>query len=191
MRILRIPATEKKVIKKTIETMFAERSIEPVKGVSGDIAHIASGNLRRAIFISEVLYRRDLLGSRDNVHELVKATSMESASRIVEEALRGRINEFRWEQQGQRNVRVLKGAMGVLDEMMSKNSLDEEDVVIHLHDAIVNSRNNFDDSSLSQLLEQLGRLDVSLRKSNIGRIQIERFLYEVAKIGTKLGYSQA
>ena len=97
-----------------------------------------------------------MLGSRDNVHELVKATSMESASRIVEEALRGRINEFRWEQQGQRNVRVLKGAMGVLDEMMSKNSLDEEDVVIHLHDAIVNSRNNFDDSSLSQLLEQLG-----------------------------------
>ena len=191
MRILRIPATEKKVIKKTIETMFAERSIEPVKGVSGDIAHIASGNLRRAIFISEVLYRRDLLGSRDNVHELVKATSMESASRIIEEALRGRINEFRWEQQGQRNARVLKGAMGVLDEMMSKNSLDEEDVVIHLHDAIVNSRNNFDDSSLSQLLEQLGRLDVSLRKSNIGRIQIERFLYEVAKIGSKLGYSQA
>ena len=52
-------------------------------------------------------------------------------------------------------------------------------------------RNNFDDSSLSQLLEQLGRLDVSLRKSNIGRIQIERFLYEVAKIGSKLGYSQA
>ena len=76
---------------------------------------------------------------------------------------------------GSKKCRVLKGAMGVLDEMMSKNSLDEEDVVIHLHDAIVNSRNNFDDSSLSQLLEQLGKLDVSLRKSNIGRIQIERF----------------
>ena len=191
MRIIRLPATDRKQIKQKIDEIFNSLNIETARGVSGDIAHIANGNLRKGVFVSEVLANRNMVNDRNNVHELVKATSMDDASRVIEEALRGRVNEFRWEQQGQRNVRVLKGAMGVLDEMMTRNSLDDEDVVLHLHEAIVNSRSNFEDAILSKLLEKLSILDVSLRKSNIGRIQIERFLYSVAKIGKELGYSQA
>ena len=44
---------------------------------------------------------------------------------VMEEALRGRVHDWKWERQGEKNTRVLKGAMEALDQMMAAHDLTD------------------------------------------------------------------
>jgi DNA polymerase III delta prime subunit len=119
------------------------------------------------------------------------ATSVKEMQRVLEEALRNRVHDWRWEKTGMKNSRVLKGAMGALDQVMGENNLEPEDAVIHFHRLLTAGRMQLDEGMLSELLIELAECDVALHKSTQGRIELERFLLNVAEIGQRYAHAKA
>ena len=179
---IRIPSAPNKIITQRLEDIADKEDLAPVRGILGDIAHVSSGNLRRAVFLLELLARRKNLHDRKNLQNVVAATTIVGVQRVFEEALRGRVHDWRWEKQGGRNKRVLKGALGALDELMNEHALEAEDVVMHLHRLLTTGRLLLDENMLCELLEALADCDVKLQTSMHGRVQLEEFLHRVKEI---------
>ena len=179
---IRIPTTTKEIITKRLEEISEKEHLEPVRGILGDIAHVANGNLRRAVFLLELLARRKNLNERKNLQKVVSATTLVGIQQVLEEAIRGRIHDWKWEKQGGRNKRVLKGALGSLDQVMSEHALEAEDVVHHMHRLLTTGRLLLDESMLCDLLNALADCDVKLQRSMHGRVQLEEFLHNVKEI---------
>ena len=93
------------------------------------------------------------------------------------------MHDWKWERQGNKNSRVLKGAMGALDNMMATHELDARDVVDRVHAFLTRGRSHFQDDTLALLLNALSNCDMRLQRSAQPRIQLERFLQEVAMVG--------
>lgn len=185
VQLIRFPIISRQDIEGRLQQIINEENISSGRGIIGDIAHICNGNLRKAIFLTQLLSQRDLLNDRKNLQVVLAATSIREVQRVIEEALRGRVHQWRWEKKGNKNSRVLKGAMGQLDELMTKYSLEAEEVVEHFYNLFTASRLHLDEAVLSQLLIALAECDVSLKKTVVGRIQLELFLHQVAEIGSK------
>lgn len=179
---IRIPTTTKEIITKRLEEISQKEHLEPVRGILGDIAHVANGNLRRAVFLLELLARRKNLNERKNLQKVVSATTLVGIQQVLEEAIRGRIHDWKWEKQGGRNKRVLKGALGSLDQVMSEHALEADDVVHHMHRLLTTGRLLLDESMLCDLLNALADCDVKLQRSMHGRVQLEEFLHNVKEI---------
>ncbi|MDG1537149.1 MAG: AAA family ATPase [Candidatus Poseidoniaceae archaeon] len=186
---IRLPSPSRKEIEGRLATIVEEEQVDVARGVLGDISHIANGNLRKAIFVTELLGHRSMLGDRKNLQHLMTATSVKEMQRVLEEALRNRVHDWRWEKKGMKNSRVLKGAMGALDQVMGENNLEPEDVVIHFHRLLTAGRMQLEEHLLTELLVELAKCDVALHKSTQGRIELERFLLNAADIGQR--YAQA
>ena len=179
---IRIPTTTKEIITKRLEEISEKEHLDPVRGILGDIAHVANGNLRRAVFLLELLARRKNLDERKNLQKVVSATTLVGIQQVLEEAIRGRIHDWKWEKQGGRNKRVLKGALGSLDQVMSEHALEADDVVHHMHRLLTTGRLLLDESMLCDLLNALADCDVKLQRSMHGRVQLEEFLHNVKEI---------
>tara|TARA_B100001248_G_scaffold258023_1_gene241486 strand:+ start:1511 stop:2647 length:1137 start_codon:yes stop_codon:yes gene_type:complete len=179
---IRIPGTSNQIIISRLEQIIEAESITPVRGILGDIAHISNGNLRKAVFILELLARTNGLNDRKNLQNMVTATTISGIQQVLEEALRGRIHDWKWEKQGGRNRRILKGALGALDQLMNEHALEPEDVVQHLHRLLTTGRLLLDESVLCELLEALALCEVKIQTSSHGRIQLEEFLHRVKEI---------
>ncbi len=179
---VRIPTTTKEIITKRLEEIVAKEDLAPIRGILGDIAHVANGNLRRAVFLLELLARRNNLHDRKNLQKVVAATTLVGIQQVLEEAIRGRVHDWRWEKQAGRNKRVLKGALGVLDQVMNEHALEAEDVVHHMHRLLTTGRLLLDESMLCDLLNALAECDVKLQTSMHGRVQLEEFLHRVKEI---------
>ena len=180
---IRIPALSRVQIEQRLDAISALEGLSPSPGVMGDIAHVANGNLRRAIFILQLLADRAMLDNRRHVQQLVSNTTRREIQLVVEEALRGRIHEWKWESQGQKNSRVLKGAMGALDQLMSTHDLDGRSVVDEMHRLLVAGRAHYPEEVLVDLLTALSRCDAKLQRSAQERIQLEELLHQIAEIG--------
>ena len=154
----------------------------PIRGILGDISHVANGNLRRAVFLLELLSRQNKINDRSNLQKVVAATTLLGIQHVLEEALRGRVHDWKWEKQGGRNKRVLKGALGALDQLMNEHALEAEDVVHHIHRLLTTGRLLLEETMLCELLEALSDCDVKLQKSMHGRVQLEEFLHRVKEI---------
>jgi replication factor C small subunit len=185
VQLIRFPIISREDIESRLNQIIAEEGLAPDRGIVGDIAHVSSGNLRKAIFLTQLLSQRNLLNDRKNLQTVLAATSVREVQRVIEEALRGRVHQWRWEKTGSKNSRVLKGAMGQLDELMAKYNLEAEEVVEHFYNLFTASRLHLDEDVLAQLLIALAECDVSLKKTVVGRIQLELFLHQVAEIGSK------
>ena len=159
------------------------------EGMSGDIAHVAHGNLRKALFTTELLARRNMTGTRNRLYDVVSASTLQHARRMIELALRGKVIEWRWEKQGSRNVKTLEGAMGQLDEMMGVHALDAEDVIHQIHMEITGNRLMLPAELRTEMLNALSACDVALRRTIHPRIQIEHFLHQVSNSGRQHGLS--
>ena len=181
---VRIPSATNQIITKRLEEIAEREDLSPVRGILGDIAHVANGNLRRAVFLLELLARRKNLHDRKNLQKVVSATTLVGVQQVLEEALRGRVHDWRWEKQGGRNKRVLKGALGALDQLMSEHALEAEDVVSHIHRLLTTGRLLLDESLLCELLSALANCDVKLQTSMHGRVQLEEFLHRVKEISS-------
>ena len=182
---IRIPATPNKIITERLEGISEKENLAPIRGILGDISHVSNGNLRRAVFLLELLARRKNLHDRKNLQNVVAATTLVGIQQVLEEALRGRVHDWRWEKQGGRNKRVLIGALGALDQLMNEHALEPEDVVLHIHRLLTTGRLLFDESMLYDLLDALADCDVKLQTSMHGRVQLEEFLHRVKEISTK------
>lgn len=188
---IRLPSPSRKDIETCIATIAEQEGLETARGVLGDIAHIANGNLRKAIFVTELLGQRNMLNDRKNLQHLIAATSVREMQHVLEEALRNRVHDWRWEKKGMKNSRVLKGAMGSLDQVMGENNLEPEDVVIHFHRLLTAGRMQLEEHMLAELLVELADCDVALHKTTQGRIELERFLLKVAQISERHAQAKA
>jgi DNA polymerase III delta prime subunit len=188
---IRIPATSSGDVIGVLSRVAAAEQIEVASGLLDDIAHVADGNLRRAIFTFEMLARRGMAGDRGKLFEVIAASSLSAAREMVEMALRGRVIEWRWEKQRGRNVRKLEGAMGKLDEMVGNHALDGEDIIQQVHAELIGSRLMLAAPLRQDLLAALSRCDVAIHRSMHTRIQLEHFLHKVADAGKKHGLALA
>jgi DNA polymerase III delta prime subunit len=182
---VRMPSLTRVMIEQRLESIAQAEQLHPAQGVLGDIAHVASGNLRKAIFTFQLLARRDLLNDRKNIQILMANSSRREVQVVLEEALRGRVHEWKWERQGEKNTRALKGAMGALDQMMATHDLDGRGVVDRLHHFLVAGRTHYPDEMLADLLEAVSGCDMKLQRSAQERIQLEELLHRVAEIGQR------
>ena len=182
---VRMPSLTRLMIEQRLENIAAAEDLQPVQGVLGDIAHVASGNLRKAIFTFQILARRGLLDDRKNIQLLMANSSRREVQLVLEEALRGRVHDWKWERQGEKNTRVLKGAMGALDQMMATHDLDGRSVVARLHHFLVAGRTHYSDSVLADLLEAVSACDMNLQRSAQERIQLEELLHRISEIGQR------
>jgi len=181
---IRIPFATKDLITNRLELISAKENLKPVRGILGDISHVSNGNLRRAVFLLELLAKRKKLQDRKNLQTVIAATTLVGVQQVLEEALRGRVHDWRWEKKGGRNKRVLKGAMGALDQLMNEHALEAEDVVLHIHRLLTTGRLLLEETMLCDLLDALATCDVKLQTSMHGRIQLEEFLHRVKEIAS-------
>lgn len=188
---IRLPKISRTETERRLQQIVEEENISPVRGILGDISHVSAGNLRKAIFITEILALRMLLDDRKNLQSLLAATSLREVQHVLEEALRNRVHDWRWEKEGNKNKRVLKGAMGVLDQVMAENSLEAEDIVAQFHHVLTEGRLHLSEDVLAQILLALSVCDVALHRSMQGRIELERFLFQVAEIGQRMDVAKA
>ncbi len=187
MQHIRIPPVEMEEIESTVEKVASLEGIDLAEGMSGDIAHVANGNLRKALFTTELLARRGMTGTRNRLYDVVSASTLQHARRMIELALRGKVIEWRWEKKGGRNVKTLEGAMGQLDEMMGVHALDAEDVVHQIHMELTGNRLMLPPELRNEMLDALSTCDVALRGTIHPRIQIEHFLHEISQSGRRHG----
>ena len=187
MQHIRIPPIEMEEIESTVEKVASLEEIDLAEGMSGDIAHVANGNLRKALFTTELLARRGMTGTRNRLYDVVSASTLQHARRVIELALRGKVIEWRWEKKGGRNVKTLEGAMGQLDEMMGVHALDAEDVVHQIHMELTGNRLMLPPELRNEMLDALSTCDVALRGTIHPRIQIEHFLHEISQSGRRHG----
>tara|TARA_B100000676_G_scaffold268357_1_gene283441 strand:- start:52 stop:1185 length:1134 start_codon:yes stop_codon:yes gene_type:complete len=187
MQHIRIPSIEIDEIESTVEKVASLERVDLAEGMSGDIAHVANGNLRKALFTTELLARRGMTGTRNRLYDVVSASTLQHARRMIELALRGRVIEWRWEKKGGRNVKTLEGAMGQLDEMMGVHALDAEDVVHQIHMELTGNRLMLAPELRNEMLDALSTCDVALRGTIHPRIQIEHFLHEISQSGRRHG----
>ena len=187
MQHIRIPPVEMEEIESTVEKVASLEGIDLAEGMSGDIAHVANGNLRKALFTTELLARRGMTGTRNRLYDVVSASTLQHARRMIELALRGKVIEWRWEKKGGRNVKTLEGAMGQLDEMMGVHALDAEDVVHQIHMELTGNRLMLPPELRNEMLDALSICDVALRGTIHPRIQIEHFLHEISQSGRRHG----
>ena len=185
--VLRIPFHPESAIVARLEAIAAMEHVHPVDGLLGDLAHVAGGNLRQALFMFELLAHRERLADRSAVHELVTATTHSGVRHMLESALRGRVHHWVWEKQGTRNVRQLRGAMGELDHLMGTHALDGDDLIDQLHQTLTRGALLLPEPLLASLLDHLAQTDVDVRHGLRPRIQLERFLLGVADLGRAFG----
>jgi len=186
-QMVRIPSTSRETILSSLTDLTHIEGVETAEGVLEDIAYISEGNLRKAIFTLEMLHLRGLANDRSAVHSLVQSTTMQSGRHLIELALRGRVVEWRWENQGGRKKKILTGALAEIDRMMNDHGLDSDDVIHQLHDVLVGRRLSIPDELREELLDALAECEVQLRRSSLARVPFERFLHKVAKAGNQHG----
>ncbi len=179
---IRIPRYDRKTIEEQLTLIAEQENLEPTRGIIGDIAHVSEGNIRKAVFILEVMGKRKLLANRRNLQSLLASTKVREIQLVLEEAMRGRVHDWRWEKSNGRSMRTLKGAMGLLDKLMDEQNLEAEDVVNLFHKLLTEGRMNLSDELLSQVMVSLANCDVSIFKTSQPRVELERFLLDVAAL---------
>ena len=190
-QMIRIPSTERENITSTLFDIAKSNNCEPADGVLEDIAYISDGNLKKAIFTLELLDIRGLASNRSSVHKMVQASTLQAGRRLVELAIRGKVVEWKWENRGGRNKKVLAGAMAEVDDLMNNHGLDSTDLVSQIHGVIVGRRLSVPQTLREELLDALSECDVGLQRSTYPRIHFERFLHRTANAGKHHGLSMS
>ena len=136
-----------------------------------------------------MLDSRGLASDRSSVHKMVQASTLQAGRRLVELAIRGKVVEWKWENQRGRNKKVLSGAMAEVDNLMTNHGLDSTDLVSQIHSVIIGRRLSVPQSLRYEILNALSECDVGLQRSTYPRIHFERFLHRTAIAGKKHGLS--
>ena len=186
-QMIRIPSTDREAVITTMQSIAKSEKFSVDEGVLGDLAYVAEGNLRKALFTLEMLNARDLTDDRSAVHRLVQATTLQAGRHLLELALRGRVVEWRWENVRGRRSKVLGGAIAEIDRLMNDHGLDADDIISQLHDVLVGRRLSLPDELRSELISALAVCDTQIRSTMHARIPFENFLHKAATSGRKHG----
>ena len=93
---IRFSRYSSKQIEAKLQDFVEQENLQCARGVVGDISHVSNGNLRKAVFILELMGKRDLLDNRHNLQELVASTKIREIQLMLEEAMRGKVHDWRW-----------------------------------------------------------------------------------------------
>ena len=182
-QMVRIPPTDRDMVVSTMSSIAERNGCQPAEGVLEDIAYISEGNLKKAIFILELLEIRGLSSDRSSVHKMVQASTLQAGRHLLELALRGKVVEWRWEKKGGKNRKVLAGAMAEVDNLMNNHGLDANDLASQIHSVIVGRRLSVPQELREKMLVALSECDAGLQRSTYPRIHFERFLHRTAAAG--------
>ncbi len=185
--LIRTPTISNEVIKDKLIQILKNEGLTINSELLDDVVHISSGNLRKSIFLTELLAERNLLNDRDTLHKVISSTTLVSTRRMIENALRGNVIQWEWEQKGTRNVRVMKGALNELDILMKQHFLDGEDIINQIHELLLSGRFFIKQEVLTDILSSLSKCNIRLNRSMHPRIQLEAFLHDIAMIGRTRG----
>tara|TARA_Y100001980_G_C14556180_1_gene346767 strand:- start:7113 stop:8243 length:1131 start_codon:yes stop_codon:yes gene_type:complete len=185
--MIRMPIVSDEMMKKKLIEILENQELIINSELLEDIIHISSGNLRKSIFLTELLAERNLLNDRQMLHEVINSTMLVSTRKMIENALLGNVIHWKWEQKGTKNVRVMKGALNELDILMKKHFLDADDIVVQIHNLLLSGRFFVKQEVLTDILSALSECKIRLRRSTHPRIQLESFLHEIATIGRVRG----
>ncbi|MBJ24281.1 MAG: hypothetical protein CMB64_06380 [Euryarchaeota archaeon] len=185
--LIRTPTISNEAIKDKLIQILKNEGLTINSELLDDVVHISSGNLRKSIFLTELLAERNLLNDRDTLHKVISSTTLVSTRRMIENALRGNVIQWEWEQKGTRNVRVMKGALNELDILMKQHFLDGEDIINQIHELLLSGRFFIKQEVLTDILSSLSKCNIRLNRSMHPRIQLEAFLHDIAMIGRTRG----
>ena len=82
---IRVPRTNRQEIESLLERISTQENLNPARGMLGDIAHVANGNIRKAIFLLEVLNLRGMLDSRKNLQDVIASSAHREIQLMLEE----------------------------------------------------------------------------------------------------------
>ena len=77
-------------------------------------------------------------------------------------------------------MRTLKGAMGMLDQLMEQKNFEAEDIVNQFHKLLTEGRMNLDDVLLAKIMISLANCEVSVYKTSQPRIELGEISLDVA-----------
>tara|TARA_Y100001935_G_scaffold180161_2_gene149145 strand:- start:3487 stop:4365 length:879 start_codon:yes stop_codon:yes gene_type:complete len=185
-QMIRIPACDDKKMSAVLMQILSEQDIYADSGFIEDLCYVCEGNLRRAIFILEILWSKGELNERSSIHDLVQAATMQAGRDAIEKALRGEVADSRWIDRNGRRVKIRTGAVAEIDKLLNDHGLSPEDVVDQMHKALVNRRLALSDEIRNELIQSLADCSITLQTHTHPRIHFEHFLHQVASIGRAL-----
>ena len=188
-RSIRLPSPSLEQIENLLREIVSKENAKVSDGVFGDIAHISNGDLRKAIFTLDLLVHRGLAQDREAVVRLVNSVTLQAGRHMVELAIRGRVNEWKNEQVGNRRKRIPAGALRELDNMLREHALEGSDIVNQVHMAVMNGRLSIPDSMRQELLDALALTEVEMIGTQNPRIHLQDLLHRYGTIGQSYGLS--
>ena len=186
-QMIRIPSTDKKEIITILQNLASKNNITISDGVIQDIAYVASGNLKKSIFILELLSHRNLTEDRSSVDLLIKSSTIKSGRTLIEMALRGKVVDWEWKNSGGRNQKILTGALSEVDKLISDFGMEPKDIISQIHDVLISRRMSLPPKLRSELLNALSLCDSRIQRSMYPRIHFEMFLHSVSESGKMHG----
>ena len=186
-QMIRIPSTDKKEIITTLQNLASKNNITISDGVIQDIAYVASGNLKKSIFILELLSHRNLTEDLSSVDLLIKSSTIKSGRTLIEMALRGKVVDWEWKNSGGRNQKILTGALSEVDKLISDFGMEPKDIISQIHDVLISRRMSLPPKLRSELLNALSLCDSKIQRSMYPRIHFEMFLHSVSESGKMHG----
>jgi len=186
---IHIPSTDEDIMKSKILSILEAERISHATEIIGDVCYICRGNLRKAIFLCEALALSRGLENRSDLQEMLASMNLSTVQTMVEEALRGKVHHWKWEKEGGRNKKILKGAMGMLDQLMMERGLESENIVENVHRLLTSGGLLLPDPLLTRMLDLVAKCDIRLQRTAHGRIQIEEMLHGFSDASTLLSPS--
>ena len=186
-QMIRIPSTDKKEIITTLQNLASKNNITISDGVIQDIAYVASGNLKKSIFILELLSHRNLTEDLSSVDLLIKSSTIKAGRTLIELALRGKVVDWEWKKSGGRNQKILTGALSEVDKLISDFGMEPKDIISQIHEVLISRRMSLPPKLRSELLNALSLCDSKIQRSMYPRIHFEMFLHSVSESGKMHG----
>lgn len=182
-QMIRLPPCDDRTLKRTLEGIIDAERINLEEGIIDDILYVSQGNIRRAIFMLELLWAHDKLSDRSSIHDLIQGITMKAGRDIIEMALQGKVVGSRWLDRNGRRIKVRTGAVAEVDRLLDDHGLDPEDVIDQIHTALVGRRLPLNDLLRSEILQALAKCSRDIQLHTHARIHFEDFLHRVAEVG--------
>lgn len=183
-QMIRLPSCDDKKLKEILNEIIHLEGITVENGIIDDILYVSQGNIRRAIFMLELLWAHDKLSDRSSIHDLTQGITMQAGRDIIEMALQGKVVDSRWLDRNGRRIKVRTGAIAEVDRLLVDHGLEPEDVIDQIHAALVGRRLPLNDLLRIEILQALAKCSSSIQLHTHPRIHFEEFLHQVATINS-------
>ena len=191
---IRLPSPSRTDIEGRLKQIAAEEGLEPARGVLGDVcAHRGREPPQGDLCDRTARPTRQCLATGKTLQHLDRQPRrFEEMQRVLEEALRNRVHDWRWEKEGHEELKGAERRHGrPSTKRWARTTWSLKMSLATFHRLLTTGRMQLEEQMLTELLVELAHCDVALHKTTQGRIELERFLLNVAKIGQRFANAKA